>query len=167
MLMPKRMKYRKQHRGRMRGLATRGNEISFGQYALVAMEPAWITSRQIEAARIAMTRHIRRGGKVWIRIFPDKPFTKKPLEQRMGKGKAGVEGYVCVVKPGRVMFEMAGPTADVAKEAMRLAMHKMPIRCKFVSLDHAVDDRDWSKAKVAEESITPTEGEATPEATEE
>lgn len=132
MLMPKRMKYRKQHRGRMRGLATRGNTISFGDYALVAMEPAWITSRQIEAARIAMTRHIRRGGKVWIRVFPDKPYTKKPLEQRMGKGKAGVEGYVCVVKPGRVMFEMAGPAEEVAKEAMRLAMHKMPIRCKFV-----------------------------------
>lgn len=132
MLMPKRVKYRKQHRGRMRGQATRGNTISFGTYALVAMEPAWITSRQIEAARIAMTRHIRRGGKVWIRVFPDKPFTKKPLEQRMGKGKAPVEGWVCVVKPGRVMFEMAGPAEEVAKEAMRLAMHKMPIRCKFV-----------------------------------
>lgn len=172
MLMPKRMKYRKQHRGRMRGQATRGNEISFGQYALVALEPAWITSRQIEAARIAMTRHIRRGGKVWIRIFPDKPFTKKPLEQRMGKGKAGVEGYVCVVKPGRVMFEMAGPAPEVAKEAMRLAMHKMPIRCKFVALDNAVDNRDWSKAK-AEVEVAPATGEsteardATPEATEE
>lgn len=173
MLMPKRMKYRKQHRGRMRGQATRGNEISFGQYALVALEPAWITSRQIEAARIAMTRHIRRGGKVWIRIFPDKPFTKKPLEQRMGKGKAGVEGYVCVVKPGRVMFEMAGPAADVAKEAMRLAMHKMPIRCKFVALESSVTDRDWSKNVMAEEAAPATEegsaeatGEATPEATE-
>lgn len=167
MLMPKRMKYRKQHRGRMRGQATRGNEVSFGQFALVALEPAWITSRQIEAARIAMTRHIRRGGKVWIRIFPDKPFTKKPLEQRMGKGKAGVEGYVCVVKPGRVMFEMAGPTADVAKEAMRLAMHKMPIRCKFVALDHAVDNRDWSKATAEIEVVgSPGTGEAGSEAKE-
>lgn len=132
MLMPKRMKYRKQFRGRMRGQAVRGNSIDFGVYALVAMEPAWITSRQIEAARIAMTRHIKRGGKVWIRIFPDKPYTKKPLEQRMGKGKASVEGWVAVVKPGRVMFEMEGPAVEVAKEAMRLAMHKMPIRCKFV-----------------------------------
>lgn len=132
MLMPKRMKYRKQFRGRMRGQAVRGNSIDFGVYALVAMEPAWITSRQIEAARIAMTRHIKRGGKVWIRIFPDKPYTKKPLEQRMGKGKAAVEGWVAVVKPGRVMFEMEGPAVEVAKEAMRLAMHKMPIRCKFV-----------------------------------
>lgn len=132
MLMPKRMKHRKHHRGRMRGKAVRGNTIAFGSYALVAMEPAWVTSRQIESARIAMTRHIKRGGKVWIRIFPDKPFTKKPLEQRMGKGKAGVEGYVCVVKPDRVMFEMEGPAVDVAREAMRLAMHKMPMRCKFV-----------------------------------
>ena len=132
MLMPKRTKFRKQHRGRMRGKATRGNTISFGTYALVADDCGWITSRQIEAARIAMTRHIKRGGQVWIRIFPDKPITKKPLEQRMGKGKAPVEGWVAVIKPGRVMFEMAGPTEDVAKEAMRLAMHKMPIRCKFV-----------------------------------
>lgn len=132
MLMPKRTKYRKQMRGRMRGLATRGNTIAFGDYALVASEPAWITARQIEAARIAMTRHIRRGGKVWIRVFPDKPFTKKPLEQRMGKGKAGVEGWVCVVKPGRVMFEMDGVPVDVAKEAMRLAQHKLPIDTKFV-----------------------------------
>jgi large subunit ribosomal protein L16 len=132
MLMPKRMKFRKQFRGRMRGRAKGGTEVSFGDYALVAMEPGWITSRQIEAARIAMTRHVRRVGKVWIRIFPDKPVTKKPLEQRMGKGKAGVEGYVAVVKPGRVMFEMAGPPPEVAKEAMRLAMHKLPIRTKFV-----------------------------------
>lgn len=133
MLMPKRTKYRKQFRGRMRGLATRGNTISFGDYALVAMEPAWITARQIEAARIAMTRHIKRGGKVWIRVFPDKPYTKKPLEQRMGKGKAGVEGWVAVVKPGRIMFEMDGVPVDVAKEAMRLAAHKMPIACKFMT----------------------------------
>jgi large subunit ribosomal protein L16 len=133
MLMPKRTKFRKQHRGRRAGKATRGNTVAFGEFGLVALEADWITSRQIEAARIAMTRHIKRGGKVWIRIFPDKPFTKKPLEQRMGKGKAPVEGWVAVVKPGRVMFEMDGVALDVAKEAMRLAMHKLPIRCKFVS----------------------------------
>jgi large subunit ribosomal protein L16 len=133
MLMPKRTKYRKQHRGRMEGNATRGNTVAFGDYGLMAMEPAWITARQIEAARIAMTRHIKRGGKVWIRVFPDKPFTKKPLEQRMGKGKAGVEGWVAVVKPGKVMFEMNGVSVDVAREAMRLAMHKLPIDTKFVT----------------------------------
>jgi len=131
--MPKRVKHRKQHRGRMAGKATRGNTLAFGDYALVSLDPAWITSRQIEAARIAMTRHIKRGGKVWIRIFPDKPFTKKPLEQRMGKGKAPVEGWVAVVKPGRVMFEMNGVPVDVAKEAMRLAQHKLPIRTKFMT----------------------------------
>ncbi len=133
MLMPKRTKYRKQHRGRRAGKATRGNTIAFGDFGLVAQAADWITSRQIEAARIAMTRHIKRGGKVWIRIFPDKPFTKKPLEQRMGKGKAGVEAWVCVVKPGRVMFEMNGVPVDVAKEAMRLAAHKLPIKCKFMT----------------------------------
>ncbi len=133
MLMPKRTKFRKQHRGRRAGKATRGNTVAFGEYGLVSMDAAWITSRQIESARIAMTRHIKRGGKVWIRIFPDKPFTKKPLEQRMGKGKAGVEGWVAVVKPGRVMFEMNGVPVDVAKEAMRLAMHKLPIKCRFVT----------------------------------
>jgi large subunit ribosomal protein L16 len=133
MLMPKRVKEgrRKMHRGRMKGQATQGNKISFGDYGLVALEPAWITSRQIEAARIAMTRHIKRGGKVWIRIFPDKSYTKKPLETRMGKGKAPVEGWVAVVKPGRVMFEMNGVPPEVAKEAMRLAMFKLPIKCKF------------------------------------
>jgi large subunit ribosomal protein L16 len=135
MLMPKRVKEgrRKMHRGRMKGQATQGNKISFGDYGLVALEPSWITSRQIEAARIAMTRHIKRGGKVWIRIFPDKSYTKKPLETRMGKGKAPVEGWVAVVKPGRVMFEMNGVPVDVAKEAMRLAMFKLPIKCKFAT----------------------------------
>jgi len=132
MLMPKRTKFRKQFRGRMRGQAVRGNQVSFGDYGLMAMDCAWITSRQIEAARIAMTRHIKRGGKVWIRVFPDKPITKKPLEQRMGKGKASVEGWVAVVKPGKVLFEMNGVAPDVAKEAMRLAQHKLPIRTKFV-----------------------------------
>src|SRR4051812_648347 len=133
MLMPKRVKYRKMHRGRMKGQATQGNRISFGDFGLVALEPAWITSRQIEAARIAMTRHIKRGGKVWIRIFPDKSYTKKPLETRMGKGKAPVEGWVAVIKPGRVLFEMNGVAEEVAKEAMRLAIFKLPIRCKFMT----------------------------------
>lgn len=133
MLMPKRTKFRKQFRGKMRGKAQRGNVVNFGDYGLMSLEAAWITSRQIEAARIAMTRHIKRGGKVWIRIFPDKPYTKKPLEQRMGKGKAGVEGWVCVVKPGRIMFEMNGVPVEVAKEAMRLAQHKLPIKTKFVT----------------------------------
>lgn len=117
----------------MAGTASRGNALSFGDYGLMAMEADWVTSRQIEAARIAMTRHIKRGGKVWIRIFPDKPITKKPLETRMGKGKGPVEAWVAVIKPGRVMFEMNGVTEDVAKEAMRLAAHKLPIKCRFVS----------------------------------
>jgi large subunit ribosomal protein L16 len=135
MLMPKRVKEgrRKMHRGRMRGQATQGNRISFGEYGIVALEPSWISSRQIEAARIAMTRHIKRGGKVWIRVFPDKSYTKKPLETRMGKGKAPVEGWVAVVKPGRVLFEMAGPPEELAKEAMRLAIFKLPIKCKFMT----------------------------------
>jgi large subunit ribosomal protein L16 len=133
MLMPKRVKHRKMHRGRMRGKATQGNKIAFGEFAIVALEPAWITARQIEAARIAMTRHIRRGGKVWIRIFPDKSYTKKPLETRMGKGKAPVEGWVAVVKPGRVLFEMNGVAEELAKEAMRLAIFKLPIKCKFMT----------------------------------
>ncbi len=133
MLMPKRTKYRKQHRGRMEGNAKGGHSIAFGDHGLMALEPAWVTARQIEAARIAMTRHIKRGGKVWIRVFPDKPITKKPLEQRMGKGKAGVEGWVCVIKPGRILFEMNGVDLKTAKEAMRLAQHKLPIKTKFVS----------------------------------
>ncbi|MEZ0326498.1 MAG: 50S ribosomal protein L16 [Fimbriimonas sp.] len=135
MLMPKRVKEgrRKMHRGRMTGRATQGNTISFGEFGIVALEPQWVTSRQIEAARIAMTRHIKRGGKVWIRIFPDKSYTKKPLETRMGKGKAPVEGWVAVVKPGRILFEMNGVAEDVAKEAMRLAIHKLPMKCKFIT----------------------------------
>ena len=132
MLMPKRVKYRRVHRGRLKGTAQRGNTITYGQYGLVALEPAWITSNQIEAARIAMTRYIRRGGKVWIKIFPDKPITEKPAETRMGSGKGSPEYWVAVVKPGRVMFEMNGVAPEVAKEAMRLASHKLPIKCKFV-----------------------------------
>ncbi|MEI7987081.1 MAG: 50S ribosomal protein L16 [Armatimonadota bacterium] len=135
MLMPKRVKEgrRKMFRGRMKGLSTQGNHVDFGEFAIVAQEPAWVTSRQIEAARIAMTRHIKRGGKVWIRIFPQKSYTKKPLETRMGKGKAGIEGWVAVVKPGRVLFEMDGVSKELAREAMRLAIYKMPMRCKFYS----------------------------------
>ena len=133
MLMPKRTKYRRVHRGRLKGKAMRGNTITYGDYGLVAMEPAWITSNQIEAARIAMTRYIRRGGQVWIKIFPDKPITEKPAETRMGSGKGSVDHWVAVVKPGRVMFEMNGVAEEVAKEAMRLAMHKLPIKCKFIA----------------------------------
>ena len=133
MLMPKRVKYRRVHRGRLTGKAYRGNKISNGQYGLVATEPAWITSNQIEAARIAMTRYIRRGGKVWIKIFPDKPITEKPAETRMGSGKGSPEYWVAVVKPGRVMFEMEGVDESVAREAMRLASHKLPIKCKFAT----------------------------------
>jgi len=133
MLMPKRIKYRKMQRGRKRGKAYRGSDVTFGEYGLKAMEAHWITSRQIEAARVAMTRYIKRGGKVWIRIFPDKPITKKPAETRMGKGKGSPEYWVAVVKPGRIMFELAGVPEDVAKEAMRLAAHKLPIKTKFVS----------------------------------
>ena len=133
MLMPKRVKRRKQFRGSMRGKALRGNTISNGEYGIVAMEPAWIKSNQIEAARIAMTRHIKRGGKVWIKIFPDKPVTSKPAETRMGSGKGSLEYWVAVVKPGRVMFEIAGVSEDVAREALRLATHKLPVKCKIVS----------------------------------
>ena len=133
MLLPKRVKYRKQFRGRMKGKAQRGNKVSHGDFGLVALEPAWITNRQIEAARIAMTRYIKRGGQVWIKIFPDKPVTQKPAETRMGSGKGSLEYWVAVVKPGRVMFEMDGVTKEVAQEAMRLAAHKLPIKCKFVT----------------------------------
>ena len=133
MLMPKRVKYRRVQRGRLKGKATRGNKIAYGQYGLVATEPAWITANQIEAARIAMTRYIRRGGQVWIKIFPDKPITEKPAETRMGSGKGSPEYWVAVVKPGRVLFEMNGVAEEVAREAMRLAMHKLPIKCRFAT----------------------------------
>ena len=133
MLMPKRVKHRKQFRGRMTGKAMRGNKISYGEFGLQALEPAWITSNQIEAARIAMTRYTKRGGQVWIKIFPDKPITEKPAETRMGSGKGSPEYWVAVVKPGRVMFEIGGVAEDVAREALRLAMHKLPIKCKFVT----------------------------------
>jgi large subunit ribosomal protein L16 len=133
MLLPKRVKHRKQFRGRMKGKAHRGNTVSHGLYGLQALEPAWITNRQIEAARIAMTRYIKRGGQVWIKIFPDKPVTAKPAETRMGSGKGSPEYWVAVVKPGRIMFEMDGVPVEIAKEAMRLAAHKLPIKTKFVT----------------------------------
>ena len=135
MLLPKRVKYRRVHRGRMTGKATRGNFVSNGEFGIQALEPAWITSNQIEAARIAMTRYIKRGGQVWIKIFPDKPVTKKPLGTRMGSGKGSPEYWVAVVKPGRVLFEIAGVPEETAREAMRLAMHKLPIKCKFVKAE--------------------------------
>ena len=133
MLQPKRAKYRKQFRGRMKGKATRGITVAFGDYGLQALEPAWVTARQIEAARRAIVRHVRRRGKYWIRIFPDKPVTAKPAETRMGKGKGAVDHYVAVVKPGRIMFELGGVPEDMAREAMRLAAHKLPLKCQFVA----------------------------------
>jgi len=133
MLMPKRVKYRRVMRGRMKGQASRGNTVTYGEFGLQALEPSWITSNQIEAARIAMTRYIKRGGQVWIKIFPDKPVTEKPAETRMGSGKGSPEYWVAVVKPGRVMFEISGVSEEVAREAMRLASHKLPIKCKFVT----------------------------------
>ena len=133
MLMPKRVKHRKQFRGRLTGTALRGNKVTNGEYGLVSLEPAWITSNQIEAARIAMTRYIKRGGKVWIKIFPDKPITEKPAETRMGSGKGSPEYWVAVVKPGRVMFEIGGVAEETAREALRLAMHKLPVKCKIAT----------------------------------
>ena len=139
MLQPRKVKHRKQQRGRMRGLAKGGTTVNFGDYGLMATEPGWISNRQIEAARIAMTRHIRRGGKVWINIFPDKPVTKKPAETRQGSGKGNPEFWVAVVKPGRVMFELAGVQEDLAKEAIRLAAHKLPIKSKFVAREQPLE----------------------------
>jgi len=135
MLMPKRVKYRKQHRGKMKGRAKGGTSVAFGEFGLQATEASWITSRQIEAARIAMTRYMKRGGKVWIKIFPDKPYTAKPLEVRMGSGKGAPEGWVAVVKPGKILFEIGGVSDEVAREALRLASHKLPIKTKFVKRD--------------------------------
>ena len=140
MLMPKRVKRRRVHRGRLTGQANKGNKVAYGEFGLVALEPSWITSNQIEAARIAMTRYIKRGGKVWINIFPHKPITKKPAETRMGSGKGSVEYWVAVVKPGRVMFEMSGVNEEVAREALRLASHKLPVKCKFVKREEVSAD---------------------------
>ena len=140
MLLPKRVKYRRVHRGRITGKAMRGNTVNQGQYGLVALEPGWIDSRQIEAARIAMTRYIKRGGKVWIKIFPDKPVTEKPAETRMGSGKGSPEYWVAVVKPGRVLFELADVNEETAREALRLAMHKLPVKCKFAKREDEVKE---------------------------
>ncbi|MCI5790403.1 MAG: 50S ribosomal protein L16 [Clostridiales bacterium] len=142
MLMPKRVKRRKQHRGRMTGKANKGNIIAYGEYGLVAQEPSWITSNQIEAARVAMTRYIKRGGQVWVNIFPHKPITKKPAETRMGSGKGSPEYWVAVVKPGRVLFEMAGVTEEIAREALRLAANKLPIKCKFMKKDEVAEGEE-------------------------
>jgi len=138
MLMPKKVKYRKQQRGKVRGVASRGSTLAFGDFALQALESGWITARQIEAARIAMTRHVKRGGKIWIRIFPDKPITKKPLETRMGKGKGNPEEWVAVVRSARILYEMEGVPEEIAREAMRLAAHKLPVRTRFVTREEAV-----------------------------
>ena len=132
MLMPKRIKWRKQHRGRMRGKSYRGNRVAFGEYGLQALECGWMTNRQIESARVAITRHVRRGGKVWIKVFPDKPITKKPAETRMGKGKGSPEGWVAVIRPGRILYELAGVPEEVAREAMKRAQYKLPFRTRFV-----------------------------------
>jgi large subunit ribosomal protein L16 len=144
MLLPKRLKHLKEHRGRMAGRTKGGEQVTFGEYGLQALEPAWVTNRQIEAARIAMTRYIKRGGKVWIKIFPSKPVTAKPAETRMGAGKGSPEKWVAVVKPGRVMFELAGVPEETAREAMRLAMHKLPIKCKFVKREEVGGEADES-----------------------
>ena len=139
MLLPKRVKYRRVHRGRLKGKASRGNTVTYGQFGLMALEPAWIKSNQIEAARIAMTRYIKRGGQVWIKIFPDKPVTEKPAETRMGSGKGSPEYWVAVVKPGRVMFEIGGVSEELAREALRLASHKLPVKCKFVKKEENLE----------------------------
>ena len=162
MLMPKRVRRRKVQRGRMKGVATRGNTITYGDYALQALEPSWITSNQIEAARIAMTRYSKRGGKVWIKIFPDKPVTSKPAETRMGSGKGSPEYWVAVVKPGRVLFEIAGVTEDVAREAMRLASHKLPCKTKFIKREfiantESVETEELSADSVNEDTATANE----------
>ena len=142
MLMPKRVKRRKQFRGSMKGKALRGNTLSYGEYGIVAMEPCWIRSNQIEAARVAMTRYIKRGGKVWIKIFPDKPVTKKPAETRMGSGKGSPEYWVAVIKPGRVLFEVAGVSEELCREALRLAMHKLPVKCKIIAREQTETEGD-------------------------
>ena len=161
MLMPKRVKRRKQFRGRMKGRALRGNRVTYGDYGIVALEPSWITSNQIEAARVALTRHIKRGGKVWIKIFPDKPVTEKPAETRMGSGKGSPEYWVAVVKPGRVMFELGGVTdEEVAREALRLAANKLPIKCKIISKKELDVIIDAQESGVKAGSLSRSEGES-------
>jgi large subunit ribosomal protein L16 len=155
MLMPKRTKFRKQHRGHRRGAAHAGNTLNFGEFGLQALEQCWMTANQIEAARIAMTRHVRRGGKIWIRVFPDKPFTKKPAETRMGSGKGAPEGWVAVVRPGHILFEMAGIPEDLAREAMRLAAHKLPIDVKFITRAES-DAQDQEESDAGGEAAADT-----------
>lgn len=170
MLLPKRVKYRKQHRGRMTGKATRGNTVAYGQYGLQAQEPCWMTSNQIESARIAINRHLRRGGTVWIKVFPDKPVTSKPAETRMGSGKGTPEYWVAVVKPGRVLFELAGVPEDVAREAFRLASHKLPVKCKFVYSERKLTAEEYARfAEVQADVVESLEAadEAAAEAAEE
>ena len=164
MLMPKRVKYRRVHRGRMKGKAQSGNKVTYGDFGLQATQPAWITSNQIEAARIAMTRHIKRGGQVWIKIFPDKPVTEKPAETRMGSGKGSPEYWVAVVKPGRVMFEIGGVDEDIAKEAMRLAANKLPIKCKIIANESTAPRTYKIKAYYEEDIVAAKNEEATDEA---
>ena len=166
MLSPKRTKFRKQHRGRMRGVATKGNKIAFGQFALQAQECGWITSRQIEASRRAMTRYVKRGGQIWIRIFPDKPVTMRPAETRMGSGKGNPEFWVAVVKPGRVLFEMGGEdiTEEIAKEAMRLAQYKLPIKTKFIGLEEGQKPTQVGKAPPKSSANSLDEAESAPQA---
>jgi large subunit ribosomal protein L16 len=165
MLAPKRVKYRKQMKGRMRGEATRGNFIAFGDYGLQAEECGKITAQQIEAARIAITRHVKRGGKVWIRVFPDKPFTKKPAETRMGKGKGSPEGWVAIIRPGLILYEMAGVDRETAKEAMRLAAHKLPVPTKFVERENIapLSESKWAKVIMSEPEVQAPVEAAEPE----
>src|SRR3954466_4210462 len=156
MLAPKRIKFRKQFKGRTKGIATRGNTVAFGEFGLMSLEPGWVTNRQIEASRVAMTREMKRGGKVWIRIFPDKPITKKPLEVRMGKGKGNPEGWVAVVRPGRIMFELEGVEPEVAKRALQLAAAKLPVKCKIIERERT----DAASAAAAEATRQQQGGEA-------
>lgn len=166
MLIPKRVKYRKQHRGRMKGKATRGNTVSYGQYGIQALEPTWLTSAQIEAARIAINRYLRRGGTVWIKVFPDKPVTAKPAETRMGSGKGSPEYWVAVVKPGRVLFEVAGISEELAKEAFRLAQHKLPIKCRFVKNERKLTKEELAKYSQVQTDVIEALEEADAEAAE-
>lgn len=160
MLLPKRVKYRRQHRGRMKGKAARGNKVTYGQYGLQALEPCWITSAQIEAARVAINRYLRRGGTVWIKVFPDKPVTAKPAETRMGSGKGSPEYWVAVVKPGRVLFELAGVPMNVAKEAFRLAAHKLPIKCRFVESEREISREEYERFAEVQTDVLESPDEA-------
>lgn len=166
MLIPKRVKYRKQQRGRMKGKATRGNYVAYGQYGLQALEPCWLTSAQIEAARVAINRRLRRGGTIWVKVFPDKPITEQPAETRMGSGKGSPVGWVFVVRPGRVLFELAGVPEDLAKEAFRLAAHKLPIKCRFIKSEREFTAEEYAKFAQVQADVIETLEEAAEEAAE-